>query len=119
MEVVAHPSPVTRCGPMTLLRNALLVAAVVLAGCSDTTRLAMGEVNSIIVVADDSLWAQVSDTMLTALQPRIFAVRDEPTFQLTHTAPTSEHWGGSVRSWPLADRTTRGSRLRWTRPTRR
>lgn len=77
---------------MTLSRNALLLAVLAVAACSDASRLAMGEVNSIIVVAEDSLWAQVSDTVLTGLQPRIFAVRDEPTFQLTHTSPRSEHW---------------------------
>ena len=78
---------------MTLLRKALLVAALAPLACSDSSRLAMGEVNSIIVVAEDSLWAEVGDTVLTSLQPRIFAVRDEPTFQLTHTSPYSEHWG--------------------------
>lgn len=78
---------------MTLLRKALLVTVLATVACSDSSRLAMGEVNSIIVVAEDSLWAEVGDTVLTSLQPRIFAVRDEPTFQLTHTSPYSEHWG--------------------------
>lgn len=78
---------------MTLLRNTLLVALVAALGCSDSSRLAMGEVNSIIVVAEDSLWAEVGDTVLTSLQPRIFAVRDEPTFQLTHTSPYHPDWG--------------------------
>lgn len=77
---------------MTFLRKALLVALVATAACDQSSRLAMGDVNSIIVVAEDSLWAQVSDTLETALQPRIFAVRAEPTFLLTHTSPTSEHW---------------------------
>ena len=76
-------------------RLSALLLPVLLAGavaCSDTSRPAMGDVNSIIVVAADSLWAEVSDTVLTTLQPRVFAVRDEPTFQLTHTSPGSEHW---------------------------
>lgn len=68
------------------------LALLVTVACDTSSRLAMGEVNSIIVVAEDSLWAQVQDTMLTSLQPRIFAVRDEPTFQLTHTSPMSQHW---------------------------
>ncbi len=91
--VVVASSPITRCLAMTLLRKALLVAVLVTVACDSSSRLAMGEVNSIIVVAEDSLWAQVEDTVLTALQPRIFAVRDEPTFQLTHTTYGSEHWG--------------------------
>ncbi len=78
---------------MTFLRKTLLVAVLVTVACSDSSRQAMGDVNSIIVVAEDSLWAQVEDTMLTTLQRRVFAVRDEPTFLLTHTSPRSEHWG--------------------------
>ena len=66
----------------------LLLAA---AACNDS-RMAMGDVNSIIVVAADSLWMQVQDTMLATLQPRIFAVREENTFNLTQTSPSSEHW---------------------------
>ena len=76
---------------MISLRNALPFLVVV-AACSDTSRMAMGDVNSIIVVADDSLWAEVQDTVLSTLQPRIFAVRDEQTFNLTHTSPYSENW---------------------------
>ena len=77
-------------GRMTLMRRALLLLTVAALGCSD--RMAMGDVNSVIVVAEDSLWSQVQDTVLGTLQPRIFAVRDEPTFQLTHVSPTSEDW---------------------------
>ncbi|MDX1675899.1 MAG: DUF4837 family protein, partial [Longimicrobiales bacterium] len=84
-------------GAMTLLKRALPLALLAVAACDGSSRLAMGEVNSIIVVAEDSLWSQVSDTVLTTLQPRIFAVRDEPTFQLTHTVPGSEHWGDLQR----------------------
>lgn len=82
---------------MTFLRKALLLAVVATVACDQSSRLAMGEVNSIIVVAEDSLWAQVQDTMLRSLQPRIFAVRDEPTFQLTHTSPTSGNWSDLKR----------------------
>jgi hypothetical protein len=67
----------------------LLLLAV---ACSDSGRMAMGDVNSIIVVADSALWDEVSDTVLTALQPRIFAVRPEATFQLTHVAPADPSW---------------------------
>ncbi len=77
---------------MTFLRKTLPLLVVAAAACADGSRPAMGDVNSIIVVAADSLWAEVSDTVLTTLQPRIFAVRDEPTFQLTHVSPGSEDW---------------------------
>lgn len=78
---------------MTFLRKGWPILVLAATACSDSSRLAMGDVNSIIVVVEDSLWAQVSDTVLTTLQPRVFAVRDEPTFQLTPTSPTGEHWG--------------------------
>lgn len=77
---------------MTLSRKPLLVLLLAVGACTDTTRPAMGDVNSIIVVAADTLWAEVSDTVLTALEPRVFAVRDEFMFKLTHVSPGSEHW---------------------------
>ncbi len=55
--------------------------------------MAMGDVNSVIVVVDDTLWSQVSDTVMTTLQPTIFAVRQEPTFLLTQTSTAGPHWG--------------------------
>jgi hypothetical protein len=78
---------------MVLLRKAVLPVLLATVACGDSSRLAMGEVNSIIVVAEDGLWSEVGDTVLSALQPRVFAGREEPTFLLTHTAPTSEYWG--------------------------
>jgi hypothetical protein len=82
---------------MTLLRKCLPALLLAASACADSSRPAMGDVNSIIVVAADSLWSEVSDTVLSTLQPRVFAVRDEPTFQLTHTTPGSEHWGDLQR----------------------
>ena len=52
----------------------------------------MGDVNSIIVVAETGLWEQVADTVLSTLQPEIFAVRPEATFKLTHVAPDDPSW---------------------------
>lgn len=77
---------------MRSLRTALLLPLVAGAACEDASRMAMGDANSIIVVAEEQLWEQVADTVLTALEPRIFAVRPEPTFKLTHVEPTSGHW---------------------------
>jgi hypothetical protein len=74
----------------------LMAALFLLAGtwgCNDRTRQAMGDEHSVIVVADAGLWAQVEDTVMTALQPRIFAARDEATFRVSHIAPTDPYWG--------------------------
>lgn len=76
---------------MYFLRRALFLLVLAAPACSDK-RMAMGDVNSVIVVAEDSLWAEVGDSVLAALQPRIFAVRDEPTFKLMHVTPTSSDW---------------------------
>ena len=78
---------------MRSLRIALPLLCLVAAACNNSSRTAMGDANSIIVVAEDSLWAEVSDTVLTTLQPRIFAVREEQTFKVTHVSPRSEDWG--------------------------
>jgi hypothetical protein len=79
---------------MTLLRRALPVVLVAMAaaGCNDRTRPAMGDEHSVIVIAADSLWAAVEDTILSALQPTVFAVRDEPTFRVSHASPAEEHF---------------------------
>jgi hypothetical protein len=71
----------------------VLLVLVTLAGCNDRTRQAMGDEHSVIVVAVDSLWTQVEDTVLSALQPQVFAARDESTFRVTHVAPTDPYWG--------------------------
>lgn len=103
---------------MILLRRAVfaLVLAPALAtpACSDASRMAMGDVNSIIVVAEDSLWAEVGDSVLTALQPRVFAVRDEPTFQLTHVAPGHPRWGDLRRFRQIL--AIGGADAPWVRP---
>lgn len=77
---------------MTSLRTALLALVFVAAACSDSSRVALGDANSVIVVAADSVWSEVEDTVLTTLQPQIFAVRDENTFNLTHVSPADEDW---------------------------
>jgi hypothetical protein len=80
---------------MILMRKLMpaLAALVAAAGCEDRTRQAMGDEHSVIVVASDELWAQVEDTVLTTLQPRVFAVRDEATFRVSHVSPTDPYWG--------------------------
>lgn len=77
---------------MRSLRRALPLLLLAAGACDTSSRMAMGEVNSLIVVAEPELWEQVGDTVEAALQPRIFAVRDEPTFQVTHVAPDNPDW---------------------------
>ena len=62
-----------------------------LAGCKSDAR-AWGEENSLIVVAMDSLWQQVGDSVRRALEPPVQTVRDEPTFNVTHVSPMDSDW---------------------------
>ncbi|MGH7502605.1 MAG: DUF4837 family protein [Longimicrobiales bacterium] len=76
------------------MKSAGLAALVVVAGCNaiDRTEPAHGEVTSLIVVAADTLWASVGDGITSALEARIFTVRNEKAFDVTHVSPQSEDW---------------------------
>jgi hypothetical protein len=77
---------------MPMRKPLFLLALAALAACDDRTRPAMGDEHSVIIVAHDTLWAQVEDTVLAALQPRIFAVREEAAFRVSHESPASPYW---------------------------
>lgn len=53
---------------------------------------AYGDVNSIIVAAPAELWDSIADTLYAALEPRIFTIRDERTFEVTPVDPRSPEW---------------------------
>lgn len=79
------------------MKSACIAGAAILvctlASCDfDRSRPAMGQASSIIVVAPDSLWAAVGDRVLTALEPRIFTVRDEKAFEVTQVSPLQPEW---------------------------
>lgn len=62
-----------------------LAMTAALAGCGRPT--AMGEANSLIVVADPGLWRQVEQDTYDALEPTLFTTREEKKFNVTHVAP--------------------------------
>lgn len=62
------------------------------AACTDRGPAAWGNANSVIVLAADTLWAAVEDTARAVLEPPIFTVRDERTFELTQVAPGAPAW---------------------------
>lgn len=68
-----------------------IAGLVAVAGCNRAGP-AHGDVDSIIVLAIDSLWAAAGDDVERTLEPRIFTVRNEKTFELTHVSPMSESW---------------------------
>jgi hypothetical protein len=78
---------------MTSTRHiTLAAAALTLASCDSSGRPAHGEASSLIIVAADSVWGAVEENVRGALQPRIFTVRDENTFEITQISPTDPAW---------------------------
>jgi hypothetical protein len=78
---------------MKSARIPLLVAALGWAAAScDRPPQALGTANSIIVIATDSAWAAFGDAVEAALEPRIYTVRSERTFEVTHIAPSDPNW---------------------------
>lgn len=86
--------------PVSLARKvriaALLAAAVVSTACAKPG--AYGEVSSIIVGAATELWDAIADSLYAALEPQIFTVRDERTFEVTHIDPRDTIWA-RLRQW--------------------
>lgn len=78
--------------------NYARLAAVALAcaaslGCDpNSSARALGDVNTIVVLAVDSLWAEVGDSLSAALEPRVFTTRNERTFEVEQISPLDERW---------------------------
>ncbi len=66
---------------------AALAAVAGLAACAIPS--AMGEANSLIVVADDALWKQVEEQTYEALERTVYTTRNEKIFNVTQTSPDS------------------------------
>jgi len=70
----------------------LALVIVGLSGCKQMP-IAYGDANSIIAVMQPSLWSQISDTMETALEPKILTVAEERAFHVTYQDPSeSDQW---------------------------
>jgi hypothetical protein len=76
---------------------AVLVVLAVAAACADSSRLAYGDVNSIIAVMSPELWDEVGEEVYDALEPTIQTVRSEKTFTVTYQDPSGEEWGNLRR----------------------
>lgn len=68
--------------PVVVLCALLLLAP--LAACDAPT--AFGEADSLIVVADSALWAEMEQETYQTLEPTLYTVRPEATFHVTHVA---------------------------------
>jgi hypothetical protein len=71
----------------------LLVGFAIL-GCDSVERgrPALGDATELIVAMADSLWAETGDSLIAAVAPRTFSVRNERTFTITQVSPASELW---------------------------
>jgi hypothetical protein len=67
------------------------IAAWALPSCERSGQ-ALGTATSIIVIATDSVWTAVGDSVLSALEPRIYTVRSERTFEVTQISPSDPDW---------------------------
>lgn len=71
----------------------LVLACAVASACDGPgSRRALGDVNTIVVLAVDSLWAEVGDSVLRAIEPRIFTTRSERTFEVEQISPLDARW---------------------------
>ena len=70
---------------------AVLAGVAGLAACDQSS--AMGEANSLILVADDALWLEVEEDTYAALERTVFTTRDEKIFNVTQTDPGSPEIG--------------------------
>jgi hypothetical protein len=66
---------------------AVLAGLSGLVACGQSS--AMGEANSLIIVADDALWLEVEEDTYAALERTVFTTRDEKIFNVTQTDPGS------------------------------
>ncbi len=71
------------------MRAAILAAGITgivgLAACDLPS--AMGEANSLIIVADDAIWDEVEDDTYAALERTVYTTRNEKIFNVTQTDP--------------------------------
>lgn len=58
---------------------------------------AWGDVNAVIVGAQPDAWAAVQDSVESALEPKVYTVRDEKAFRVTPVDPASADWGNLSR----------------------
>ncbi|MFQ5746934.1 MAG: DUF4837 family protein [Gemmatimonadota bacterium] len=82
MSLSPRPSPKRRAAA-----SALAIASVLALSCGRPA--AMGEANSLIVVAPDSLWTEVREATYATLEPTIFTTREDKKFVVTQVDPAS------------------------------
>ncbi len=72
---------------------AVALASAAALGCDpNSSARALGDFNTIVVLAVDSLWAEVGDSLSAALEPRVFTTRNERTFEVEQISPLDERW---------------------------
>ena len=77
---------------VTSARYVMLLSALTLFACDAPSRQAVGNASSVIVIAEDSLWRDAGESLKRALEPRIFTVRSERTFDVSQFSPHDVIW---------------------------
>ncbi|MCH8152317.1 MAG: DUF4837 family protein, partial [Planctomycetes bacterium] len=87
---LAHQSGCADMRKYPLLLSALVATTLVSSAC-DKPR-AWGEWNSIIAGVSNERWSDIEDVVYSALEPRIFTIRNEKMFRVTQQDPREEDW---------------------------
>ena len=74
--------------PLNRLRIAAVALACLASACGRPA--ALGEADSLIVVADPALWAELEEETYEAIETTLFTIRDEKQFYITYVAPDSD-----------------------------
>ncbi len=75
----------------------VLLAAAALGVSACDQQGAYGDTSSIVAIVSPDLWAEIEDTVYSALEPTIWTVRDEKTFTVTWGSPTGPEWADLSR----------------------
>lgn len=67
-----------------------VAALVALSGCDKP--IAIGDSSTLVAGVRESVWTELRDEIIDAMEPRIFTVRDERIFEVSHIDPTSADW---------------------------
>jgi len=78
--------------PKIRLLAALAIVASTLSACGAQPQ-SWGEWNSIIVATSEDEWNIIGEMVETTLEARVFTVRAEKTFRVTHQEPVGLEWG--------------------------
>lgn len=77
---------------LDLLRPIVPAFAALLALTACDKPIAIGDSSTMVAGVRESVWTALRDEIIDAMEPRIFTVRDERIFEVSHIDPASADW---------------------------